>query len=96
MTEKQKKILKLSIAFSVAFAVYPTVNAMHIMEGYLPAGYCIAWGVVCLPFLVKGFLPYAGCFRKTERQSLCWPWRALTYLSCPHLKFLPSQEAVPI
>lgn len=55
MTEKQKKILKLSIAFSVAFAVYPTVNAMHIMEGYLPAGYCIAWGVVCLPFLVKGF-----------------------------------------
>ena len=50
MTEKQKKILKLSIAFSVAFAVYPTVNAMHIMEGYLPAGYCIAWGVVCLPF----------------------------------------------
>ena len=54
MTEKQKKILKLSIAFSVAFAVYPTVNAMHIMEGYLPVGFCIAWGVVCLPFLVKG------------------------------------------
>lgn len=55
MTEKQKKVLKLSIAFAVSFAIYPAANAMHIMEGYLPVGYCIAWGVICLPFLVKGF-----------------------------------------
>jgi cobalt/nickel transport system permease protein len=26
------------------------------MEGYLPPMMCIAWGVVCLPFLVKGFI----------------------------------------
>ena len=25
------------------------------MEGYLPAGYCVAWGVLCLPFLLMGF-----------------------------------------
>ena len=31
-------------------------RAMHIMEGYLPFGYCIAWGVVCLPFVVAGIL----------------------------------------
>ncbi len=67
MTEKQKKILKLSIAFSVAFAVYPTVNAMHIMEGYLPAGYCIAWGVVCLPFLVKGFFTIRRLFQENRK-----------------------------
>ena len=30
------------------------VNAMHIMEGYLPGGFCIAWGVICLPFPVDG------------------------------------------
>lgn len=29
-------------------------SAMHIMEGYLPAGWCIAWGVLCLPFLAAG------------------------------------------
>ena len=67
MTEKQKKILKLSIAFSVAFAVYPTVNAMHIMEGYLPVGFCIAWGVVCLPFLVKGFFTIRRLFQENRK-----------------------------
>lgn len=29
-------------------------SAMHIMEGYLPAGWCIAWGALCIPFLVAG------------------------------------------
>lgn len=29
-------------------------SAMHIMEGYLPAGWCIAWGALCIPFLVVG------------------------------------------
>lgn len=29
-------------------------SAMHIMEGYLPAGWCIAWGAFCIPFLVAG------------------------------------------
>ena len=33
----------------------PTANAMHIMEGYLPGGFCIAWGILCVPFLVAGF-----------------------------------------
>jgi cobalt/nickel transport system permease protein len=27
---------------------------MHIMEGYLPAGHCLAWGVASAPFLVAG------------------------------------------
>ena len=40
---------------AVLFAVAPNVRAMHIMEGYLPAGYCIAWGILCMPFLVAGF-----------------------------------------
>ncbi len=55
MTKTQKRILKFSIAFALAFAVCPTVSAMHIMEGYLPPAFCIAWGVICVPFVVKGF-----------------------------------------
>ena len=31
-------------------------SAMHIMEGFLPQGHAIAWGAVCLPFLVWSFL----------------------------------------
>lgn len=67
MTKKQKSILKLSIAFAVSFAVYPTANAMHIMEGYLPAAFCVAWGVICLPFLVKGFFSIKKIFAENQK-----------------------------
>ena len=56
MSKKEKLLLKASIAFAALFAVTPAVNAMHIMEGYLPAKYCIAWGVICVPFLIAGFI----------------------------------------
>jgi cobalt/nickel transport system permease protein len=55
MSQQQKKFIAALTAFALVFAVTPTVNAMHIMEGYLPPAYCIAWGVVSLPFLVWGF-----------------------------------------
>lgn len=55
MTMKQKKLVALSAAFALAFGIVPVSNAMHIMEGYLPVGYCIAWGAVCVPFLAAGF-----------------------------------------
>ena len=38
---------------------------MHIMEGYLQATFCIAWGVICLPFIVAGFFS----IQKTLKQS---------------------------
>ena len=56
MSKKEKILLKASIAFMLLFAVAPAVNAMHIMEGYLPASYCVAWGVICIPFLAAGFV----------------------------------------
>ena len=56
MSKKEKLLLKAAIAFALMFAVTPAVNAMHIMEGYLPVKYCIAWGVICVPFLVAGLI----------------------------------------
>lgn len=55
MTKKQKKLIILVTAFVMAFGVAPTVNAMHIMEGYLPPQYCIFWGLICIPFFLAGF-----------------------------------------
>ena len=55
MTKRQRKLFIASIAFAVVFGIIPNANAMHIMEGYLPFGFCVAWGIVSLPFLVKGF-----------------------------------------
>lgn len=56
MTKREKLLVRACIAFAALFAVTPVANAMHIMEGYLPAGYCIAWGVICLPFLAAGLI----------------------------------------
>lgn len=56
MNKKQKKIITLAGIFVLTFGIVPNVPAMHIMEGYLPGAYCIAWGVLCIPFLAAGFM----------------------------------------
>jgi cobalt/nickel transport system permease protein len=55
MKKKQKIALTISAVIALAFGVIPVAGAMHIMEGYLPAGYCIMWGAFCIPFLVIGW-----------------------------------------
>ena len=55
MTKQQKHRVLASAVLILTFGVAQNVNAMHIMEGYLPGGFCIAWGVICLPFLWMGF-----------------------------------------
>lgn len=46
----------LASVSALILGIASNVNAMHIMEGYLPGGFCIAWGVLCLPFLIAGFM----------------------------------------
>ncbi|MEA5074445.1 MAG: energy-coupling factor ABC transporter permease [Eubacterium aggregans] len=55
MNKKQKWIVAASAAFSLCFGIMPVAGAMHIMEGYLPVGYCVLWGIISIPFLVWGF-----------------------------------------
>lgn len=73
MTQKQKKLIAAITVFSIAFGIFPAVGAMHIMEGYLPVTYCVAWGVLCLPFLAAGFMK----LKKTLDENR----RALTLLA---------------
>ena len=54
MKSIHRRILTLSLAAAAAVVLAVPAGAMHIMEGYLPAGHCIAWGVVCLPFVILG------------------------------------------
>lgn len=67
MTKKQKNVFKFSIALALVFGVCPAANAMHIMEGYLPPAFCVAWGVICLPFLVKGFFNIQKVFKENRK-----------------------------
>jgi cobalt/nickel transport system permease protein len=69
MNKKEKLIMTLSIAFALSFGVTQSAFAMHIMEGYLPVGHCIAWGVVCIPFLVWGLISIKRIV-KEHRKSL--------------------------
>ena len=46
----------LLVAMLSLFAFAPVANAMHVMEGYLPLGWCVFWYVVCIPFLVFCFI----------------------------------------
>ena len=52
----------------LANAVVPAANAMHIMEGYLPATFCVAWGILCLPFLFAGFFSIQKTLRENRRK----------------------------
>ena len=56
MKRKEKIFMSLAILFAFSFALPFNGNAMHIMEGYLPVGYCVAWGLISLPFLIAGYL----------------------------------------
>ena len=68
---KLNKIEKMILGFSVVCAgvlsLPSSVNAMHIMEGYLPIGYSIAWGAVCLPFLVLGVVKLRKTIEENKR-----------------------------
>lgn len=67
MNQKERKIISIAIVFAIIFGVTPVANAMHIMEGYLPLKFCIIWGVICIPFLVAGYLSIKGTLSKNRR-----------------------------
>ena len=51
---KIKFLLMCTVIIVSMFGMYPSAGAMHIMEGFLPVQYCIAWGCICIPFLILG------------------------------------------
>lgn len=67
MSKKEKSIMKLATAFALAFGIVPSAFAMHIMEGYLPVKYCIAWGAICVPFLATGFFSIKKTLRDNRK-----------------------------
>lgn len=69
-----KKISKLYVFCSVVvitfFGFTPSSFAMHIMEGYLPVGHCIAWGVVAAPFIILGIKNMGELARENRKTML--------------------------
>lgn len=69
LTKLQRKVVVFLAAVCMSMAVIPTADAMHIMEGYLPPAYCVLWGVICVPFLVAGFMKIKNTVN-TNRRAL--------------------------
>lgn len=55
MKQKVNKLFKLlAMAAILAFLVPQKAYAMHIMEGFLPLGWCLFWFAVFIPFFIFG------------------------------------------
>lgn len=67
MTKHEKQLTAAAVVLAACLGVSSTANAMHIMEGALPAGYCIAWGLFCLPFLMAGFFSIRRVLNENRR-----------------------------
>lgn len=56
MNKHKRLFVTMALTLVMIFAVAPMASAMHIMEGYLPAKYCIIWACVAAPFVIWGFV----------------------------------------
>lgn len=70
MNKKQRQIVFFAAVIAVVYCITPRVRAMHIMEGYLPPSYCIAWGALCLPFLAAGVIQIQKIVSKKRKTLL--------------------------
>ena len=68
-TKNERRFVGDITVLSLFLAAAPAASAMHIMEGYLPAGQCAVWGVVCLPFLAAGLVGIRRTV-KNQRKAL--------------------------
>lgn len=65
----KKKLLIWGILF--ALIITPQVGqAMHIMEGFLPLKWAIAWAVLTLPFLIIGFRKLGKNLKQGQDQKM--------------------------
>lgn len=52
-----KRMIWTGIAAAAAVLLSPAdVQAMHIMEGFLPLKWCLFWYAICLPFVIAGLI----------------------------------------
>lgn len=69
-TKTQRTVIVFSVVMAMTMGFPVSASAMHIMEGYLPPVYCIAWGVISIPFLVAGFISIKKTIEANRRLML--------------------------
>ena len=70
MKKWEKNLVSAAGALALVLCAVPGASAMHIMEGYLPPVYCVAWGALCLPFLAWGLASIRRLVREQRKALL--------------------------
>ena len=66
-----KKKKQWLLGMVLMLVLFPqTISAMHIMEGFLPPAWCLAWGGITLPFVVKGFYSIREIIEQNPRTKV--------------------------
>lgn len=67
----RKKKFQLFALLALIIMITPdNVQAMHIMEGFLPPKWCIFWGIVVIPFFIKGLKNLTKIFKEHPKQKI--------------------------
>lgn len=66
-SKKEKALIILACIVALGIGFPRNVNAMHIMEGFLPIGFCIMWGGLCIPFLGTGVIRIRKILQEKRR-----------------------------
>lgn len=66
----KRKGYRLAIFCMMLGILTMNVSAMHIMEGFLPPQWSICWSLVCLPFVIGGFLNIKKLFEEDPKSKL--------------------------
>lgn len=65
------KRLQLFVGLILMMFFIPTkASAMHIMEGFLQPGWAIAWGALCIPFIVMGIFSIQKTVNENPRLKI--------------------------
>lgn len=66
----KRKLPIFGVFCFVAGLVTMNTQAMHIMEGFLPVGWSIGWGILCLPFFIAGIISMKKTLQEDSKTKL--------------------------
>lgn len=87
MNRKERNIIAALTGLMLGFVIVPPAYAMHIMEGYLPAAHCVAWGALCIPFLAAGLFKMKRIVRDHRKTLLIFAMAGAYAFVLSALKF---------
>lgn len=70
LTGWERRLLAMAWAAPLLTVLAVPAHAMHIMEGFLPQGHALVWGVICIPFVAWGLISMRRIVSKHRKAVL--------------------------